>query len=82
MNNGTVTVFVFVVGVLLSLAAFLSVLILNDIRRQLDRNTRHLVKIARASWGLLIRQTDVEEHLKEKDGYKPVRIKNADPPVL
>ena len=86
MNSGAlttaVTIFLFVVGALLSLCGFLVVLQLNDIRRQLQNNTRNLVRLARAGWGLAIRQTDVEEHLAESDDYKPIRIKDADPPVL
>ena len=81
-TGDSTTVFIFVIGILLGLTGFLAVLILNDIRKQLNRNSNHLVRLARASWGILVRQTDVEEHLKERDDYKPVRIKDSDPPVL
>ena len=81
-SNTEATIFLFVVGILLSLCGFLVVLLLNDIRRQLQNNTRNLVRLARAGWGIAIRQTDVEQHLKERDDYKPVRIKDSDPPVL
>lgn len=78
----TVSIFLFVVGGLLSMCAFLAVLLLKQILTQLQSNTRNLVKVARAGWGLAIRQTDVEMHLVDRDDYKPVRIKDADPPAI
>ena len=82
MTGTTTTVFLFVIGISLSLCGFLAVLLLNDIRRQLKSNTKNLTRVARAGWGMAIRQADIEEHLSQTDGYKPIRIKDADPPVL
>lgn len=68
------TVFVMVVGALLSVVGTLSLVIFNDIRKQVRQNTRHVESLLHSWWMLLVRMNAAEDHLAERDGYRPPKL--------
>ena len=80
LTGDTIAIFVLVIGALLSLVGTLSLLILNEIRRSVRDNTKHIHSLVTAYWMMLTRQTFIEDHLHERDGYKAPRIMEPEHP--
>lgn len=74
MNSGSIAVWLAVVGALLSVVGTLLLLIFNDIRKQVKENTRHVSSLANSYWMGLVRMNAIEDHLTERDGYKPPKL--------
>lgn len=67
-------VFGVVIGLLLSAIGTLIWAQLKGIRENVDDNSRHLASLAASWWALTVRVGSVEDHLAEKDGYRPPRV--------
>lgn len=74
MGTGATNVAVLVIGVLLSVVGTLSMVIFNDIRKQVRDNTRHVESLVHSWWMLLVRVNAAEDHLVERDGYRPPKL--------
>lgn len=74
MSQAAVTILVAAFGVLFSLIGFLALLIFNDLRRQVQTNTRHIESILHQQWGLIWRVNGLEDWADEKHDYVPPRV--------
>ena len=73
-GSDSLTVFIFVVGILLAVIGSLTGLIVGFIYRKLNENARHVVSLLYELRFMEIRMTSAEQHLQRRDNYEPPRL--------
>lgn len=71
MNTDTLTIFLFVVGALVTAIGTLTMWILNDIRREVRGNSHHLERMVMRDTITKIRLAGVEKNLVDRHDYTP-----------
>ena len=77
-GSDSLTVFIFVIGILLAVVGTLTGVIVGFIYRKINENSRHVQSLAQNYFGIMWRVRDIEKDLATRHQYVPMSIQERD----
>ena len=77
-GSDSLTVFIFVIGILLAVVGTLTGVIVGFIYRKINENSRHVQSLAQNYFGMMWRVRDIEKDLAKRHQYVPMSIQERD----